>query len=103
MEINLTEEKINELKKDGFLEINYNNDFYVYIELDNAADFYCEVKNHSSKHCFDNHDLEKLEDKKVLRWGSGEPRCPSCSTPMIFNYDYCPKCGQKLLWNKEGK
>lgn len=98
MEINLTNEKLKEFKKDSWLEIRCNDDLYIYIELNMDNNFYSEIKYNKSHYAFDNEDLEKLDDKDILRWGNGEPRCPSCGTSMIYNFDYCPKCGQKLKW-----
>lgn len=95
MEINLTDKEMNEFKQDGFLEIRYDKDFYIYLE-DN--DLYCELNYQKKKYAFDSDDLEKLDEKDILRWSNGEPRCPSCGTSMIYNFDYCPKCGQKLNW-----
>ena len=46
-------------------------------------------------------DKEFVE--KMLRGNGHIYRCPNdeCDAPMLFKYDYCPKCGQAIKW-KDG-
>lgn len=43
-------------------------------------------------------DLTLLEDgHKLPAWETRERRCPACGFSTREDYEYCPKCGQRLL------
>jgi len=45
---------------------------------------------------------------KVI-WDINKPKCPNCETSLFYycqngvakEFDYCPDCGQRLLWEDE--
>ena len=41
-----------------------------------------------------------LEFGKRPKLNDKNNECPSCFTPMIYHFNYCPKCGQILRWEE---
>lgn len=108
MDINLTQEQIDE-----FLDNRYINfiigDYRIYVQLSRENDiWYFElVKSLNGKTVQSySHTITELELLRPKRpydpsWYHNDPLCPHCRTYMIYNFDYCPKCGQKLDWSEK--
>lgn len=110
MEVKLTEEQYAQLKKDGTLGIEApNNGIRLYVEyspdmdIDYIEAYHYEKPAHSRRdYVLNFEELEKLKPKKPSdpNWYHDKPLCPNCGTYMIYNFEHCPKCGQKLLWSE---
>ena len=109
MEIKLTSEQAAEFIEDKYIDIQLGGNHRIYLELDrDGAPFYFEVveseKNktvHGYAYNFD--ELKKLEAARPYdpSWHSNDPLCPNCQTYMIYKFEHCPKCGQKLDWSEK--
>lgn len=109
MKIDLTEEQYKQLKEDGVLDISAPGDgiqFYVEynknMDVDYFEAYHRELPAHSRRdYALNFEELEKLKVKKPHdpSWYHNEPLCPNCSTYMIYNFEHCPKCGQKIDWS----
>ena len=91
MKIDLTEEQYKQLKEDGVLDISAPGDgIQFYIEYNSRRDYALNFE-----------ELEKLKAKKPYdpSWYHDKPLCPNCNTYMIYNFEHCPKCGQKIDWS----
>lgn len=110
MEIKLTEDQYKELKDDRVLNIEApGNGIRLYIEysdkmeIDYIEAYHYELPRHSCRdYCFNFEELEKLKAKKPddPSWYHNKPLCPNCGTYMIYNFEHCPKCGQKIDWSE---
>lgn len=110
MEINLTQEQINKFLEEGYVIVNIG-DYRFYVELGGSCDddiWYFElVKFKDGKtvqaYTHDIRDLELLKPKRPRdpSWYHNDPLCPHCQTYMIYNFEHCPKCGQKLDWSEK--
>ena len=111
MKVELTKEQIKEFEEDQFLYINAGRTS-VYIELNRDGEFwYEEVAKINEKgqrrkaYCFDANDLGRLIPKRTddPSYWHNDPLCPNCGTYMIYHFEHCPKCGQKLDWSEKGE
>ena len=107
MRIKLTPEQIEELKNDGYMEIEEpENKTNVYLEFSKGLNFtYCEIRMHDDNtqtYCFDEVDLKKLKPRKPIdpSYYNDRPLCPTCQAYMIVNYPCCPICGQAIDWRE---
>ncbi len=110
MEIRLTEEQIEQFLENEYIRIVIGDDYRIYVELDSDGDliWYFELvksKNGKTVQIY-KHDVGELELLTPKRphdpsWYHNDPLCPHCQTYMIYNFDHCPKCGQKLDWSEE--
>ena len=109
-DIKLTEEQAKEFIDDGWLNV-VCGDYRFYLELDQREKrfFYFELiqsKNGRTKNNFayDVTELELLKPKRPRdpSYYHNDPLCPNCGTYMIYNFEHCPKCGQKLDWSEGG-
>jgi len=108
MTIELTPEQLEELKDDGYLDIKLTNQQRLYVEMDAENGMYFEYfeyieGTHRKKFCFGREELNKLlaqrpHDPSYYR---NDPLCPNCGSYMLYPFDYCPKCGQKLDWSEK--
>lgn len=108
MRIALTPEQEKEFLDDGWIEVTGGNN-RIYAEYSPDGYFeYGEIVY--SKNCktikgyaFDSYKLDKMEPRRVIRssYYHFEPQCPNCATMMIYKFECCPKCGQKLDWSEE--
>ena len=108
MEIKLTPEQAAEFIEDKYIDIQLGDNHRFYLELDrDEAPFYFEVvqseKNktiHGYAYNFD--ELRKLEAARPCdpSYYHNDPLCPNCRTYMIYHFEHCPKCGQKLDWSE---
>lgn len=112
MEIKLDKNQITEFLEDEFIDIQIG-DYRVYLEIDHIDKnpFYFEFIRHRR----DNKEkgtigvanniieLEKLKPKRPEdpRYYHNDPLCPNCGTYMIYKFEHCPKCGQKLDWSEK--
>ena len=109
MTINITPEQLKELKDDGYLDIKLTDEQRLYVEI--AADdtgmyfeyFECIEGAHRAKFCFDREELNRLipqrpHDPSYYR---NDPLCPNCGSYMLYHFEHCPKCGQKLDWSEK--
>ena len=105
MEIICTEEQVKEFLDDEFIEITIGN-HRIYAELDREKNFwYFEmVKSNNGKtlqgYAYDITELEKLKSKRP-NYYHNDPLCPNCGTYMIYQFEHCPKCGQKTDWSEK--
>lgn len=108
MDINLTREQINDFLKDEYININLG-DYRIYMELTREKDiWYFElIKSKNGKtiqgYAHDVSQLELLNPKRLNdpSWYRNDPLCPNCGTYMIYKFEHCPRCGQKLDWSEK--
>lgn len=108
MKIELTDEQMNQIMADEFIEIRHNTGFSIYCEIGTEGGFqYGEY--HPPKHDRDGSfffDIDDIKRKTPTRLRdpslySNDPLCPSCGTYMIYNFEHCPKCGQKIDYSEK--
>ena len=109
MEIKLTPEQAAEFIEDKYIDVQLGDNHRFYLELDrNEAPFYFEVV-HSEKnktvhgYAYNFYELRKLEAARPYdsSFYKNDPLCPNCHTYMIYHFEHCPKCGQKLDWSEK--
>lgn len=108
MEIKATNEQVDELLKDCFADIQVGN-YRIYLELNKDGSlWYVElIKSKNGKaeqgYAFDTEMLEKMLPKRPHdpHYYHNDPLCPNCQTYMIYQFEHCPKCGQKLDWSEK--
>lgn len=111
MKIDLTDEQMNQILKDGFLSIQSNSGFGIYIEYGKDLNFEYGEINHSkqtkelgyeSGFVFNEDDLKRLKPRKPTdpNFYHDEPLCPNCRAYMLYQFECCPKCGQVLDWRE---
>lgn len=109
MDINLTREQINDFLKDEYININLG-DYRIYMEISHEKKdiWYFElIKSKNGKtiqgYAHDISELELLESKRPEdpSWYHNDPLCPNCQTYMIYKFEHCPRCGQKLDWSEK--
>lgn len=109
MNIKLTPEQIDELRKDSFLNIDLGNGATMYFEFNTDSTFlYGEIYDSNSNigkdkrktYVFDCEALSKIKPTKPddPSWYHNDPLCPTCGTYMIYKFECCPRCGQALDW-----
>ena len=117
MKITLTDEQIKKVIKTGNISITTEDEslkgFYIYLEFGDELGFeYGEIcapksSTDSKKHdyYFNSDDLSLVKQEPPYHMHSCTEcvACPKCFTPMIFNYDHCPKCGKSIDWRKAGQ
>ena len=110
MKIELTPEQYEQLKEDNYLDIIINEPegISIYIEYGTQMNFlYGEINQtrlagYPKGFCFDDETLKKLKtEKPISSYNSDYKKCPTCLTPLIYNYECCPKCGQVIDWRQE--
>jgi len=109
MKIKLTEEQINEMLKDQWIEICPESDDVagprIYAEVGTELGLeYFEFYDKSRKKAYalSSEDLDLLIPKKPIKFfNSKDPHCPSCYTSMIYKFECCPRCGQAIDWKGE--
>ena len=110
MDINLTQEQIKEFLEKGYINV-YMGDYRFYMELSDSSTnniWYFELvksKNGKTIQAY-THDISELELLKPKRptnpsWYHNDPLCPNCQTYMIYKFEHCPRCGQKLDWSEK--
>ena len=107
MDINLTQKQAEEFLNDEYININLG-DYRIYMELTREKDiWYFEfVKSKNGKtiqgYAHNVSQLELLNPKRLNdpSWYRNDPLCPNCGTYMIYKFEHCPKCGQKLDWSE---
>lgn len=109
MDINLTQEQIEDFLNDEYININLGN-YRIYMEITHEEKniWYFElIKSENGKtiqgYAHDVNELELLEPKRTYdpSWHHYYPLCPNCGTYMIYNFEHCPKCGQKIDWSEK--
>ena len=118
MKIKLTGDQINEILNDSYLDITSDCGFGIYLEvgtdpsatgkppIDDHAMLgfkYGEIsQNRRHAYVFNREDLELLKPKRPAdpSWYHNDPLCPNCQTYMIYKFEHCPRCGQKLDWSE---
>ena len=108
MKIELTKEQVSQFLEDNHISIKMG-DYEFYFETSNYDNmpFYLEFtykKNGKTIRSYA-HDTAELELLKAKRphdpsYWHNDPLCPTCGTYMIYNFEHCPKCGQKLDWSE---
>lgn len=107
MNIDLTAKQQAEFLEDKYINIKAKN-YRIYLELTNDDDpFYMEVvRSKDGKtikgYSFDATELEKLVPKRPRdpSYYHNDPLCPCCGTYLIYHFEHCPKCGQKIDWSE---
>lgn len=111
MRITLSQNQMQQLREDMWLEVKDDESgFGIYVEVgtdgqDKIHFLYGEFRGKLRKdYCVNYEDLEKLKPRRPNdpSWYHNDPLCPSCGTYMIYHFDHCPKCGQKLDWSEKG-
>lgn len=108
MKITATEEEIKDFLEDGTATIDIG-DFHLYLETDrDGLMWYTElIKSKNGKtqqgYAFNITDFERLKPKRPYdpSYYHNDPLCPNCQTYMIYHFEHCPKCGQKLDWSEK--
>lgn len=108
MRVELTKEQAEELVEDGSADIVIG-DYGIYLELNmDGSLWYMELfkkKNGKTeqRYAFDTEMLEKLMPKRPSdpSFYHNDPLCPNCGAYMIYKFEHCPKCGQKLDWSEK--
>lgn len=108
MEIKATNEQADEFLKDCWTEVQIG-DYRIYLELNKDGSlWYAElIKSKNGKteqgYAFDTEMLEKMLPKRPYdpSYYHDDPLCPNCQTYMIYQFEHCPKCGQKLDWSEK--
>ena len=108
MDINLTQKQAEEFLNDEYININLG-DYRIYMELTREKDiWYFEfVKSKNGKtiqgYAHNVSQLELLNPKRLNdpSWYRNDPLCPNCGTYMIYKFEHCPICGQKLDWSEK--
>ena len=109
MKIELTNEQVSQFLEDNHISIKMG-DYEFYFETsdyDNMP-FYLELtykKNGKTLRSYA-HDIAELELLKPKRphdpsYWHNDPLCPTCGTYMIYKFEHCPKCGQKIDWSEK--
>lgn len=110
MNIELTQEQIEKFLEKGYINV-YMGDYKFYMELSDSSTnniWYFELvktKNGKTIQAY-THDISELELLRPKRptdpsWYHNDPLCPNCQTYMIYHYEHCPRCGQKLDWSEK--
>lgn len=109
MKIELTKEQVSQFLEDNYISIKMG-DYEFYFETSNYDNmpFYLEFtykKNGKTIRSYA-HDTAELELLKAKRphdpsYWHNDPLCPTCGTYMIYNFEHCPKCGQKIDWSEK--
>ena len=108
MDIKLSEEQAAEFLENEYISLKCGN-YRIYLELDrDKRPWYFEiVQSKNGKtivgYAHDVTELKKLEAKRPTdpSYYHNDPLCPNCGTYMIYHFDYCPRCGQKLDWSED--
>lgn len=105
MKVELTMEQIEQLNKDGYMDIDLGDGSGLYFEFNSDKTFsYAEINNpkgtgRREKYVFDDDDLKKLIPKNpIYSTFHKDLMCPTCFTDMIYHFECCPRCGQQLTW-----
>ena len=110
MEIKLSDSQADEFIKDDWIEAEFsrgNAKYSFYCSLDRYKQpEYFEIKySENGKtikgYAFDLEELDKLKGAKPEdpSYYHNDPLCPNCRTYMIYKFEHCPRCGQKLEWS----
>lgn len=110
MEINLSDSQSTEILEDEWITVEFSKGaakYRLYLELDEDKNpFYFEiVRLENGKtikgYAFNTEDLDKLIAAKPddPSYYHNDPLCPTCRTYMIYKFEHCPRCGQKLDWS----
>lgn len=109
MTVKLTNEQVSQFLEDSYISIEMG-DYELYLETNSYDNmpFYFELtykKNGKTLRSYA-HGTEELELLKPKRphdpsYWNNDPLCPNCGTYMIYNFEHCPKCGQKIDWSEK--
>ena len=108
MDIKLNDHETNQILDDEYINISFG-EYRIYLEFDRDKNpWYFEIirsKNGRTVKGYANNtsDLDKLIPTRPNdpSYFHNDPLCPNCGTYMIYEFECCPKCGQKLDWSKE--
>ena len=108
MDIKTTKEEQEQFLEDKWVSVELG-DYRLYLELTNDNHmWYVElIKSKNGKteqgYAFDTSDFELLKPKRPHdpSYYHNDPLCPNCGTYMIYHFEHCPKCGQKLDWSEK--
>ena len=107
--INITDGQLTEFLDDEYLEITAG-DYRIYLELDHREKriaYFELIKRKNGKteqgYAHDVGELELLVPKRTRdpSYYSNDPLCPNCGTYLIYHFEHCPKCGQKIDWSEK--
>lgn len=110
MEIKLSDSQTDEFLVDEWADIEFNGKtrkYRIHFEIDDyGMPSYFELAFLSSGktikgYAFNTEDLDKLIAEKPHdpSYYRNDPLCPTCKTYMIYKFEHCPRCGQKLDWS----
>lgn len=110
MKIELTDEQMNKLRMDEWIEVSHKNSgFKIYAEVNKDGGFeygeYFQPKQNAYNFAFDRDDIERLKPRKpnTGSWYHKDPLCPYCQTSLIYKFEYCPRCGQKIDYSESNE
>lgn len=108
MKIELTDEQMNQALQEWWCEITHTNGFRIYCEIDSEGGFqygeyYPPGKGRRDAFYVDADDIRRKTPRRPSdpSYYHNDPLCPSCGTYMIYHFEHCPKCGQKLDWSEK--
>ena len=109
MKIELTNEEVSQFLEDNYISIKMGDyEFYFETSSYDNMPFYFEFtykKNGKTikSYAHDTAELELLKPKRPHdpSYWHNDPLCPTCGTYMIYNFEHCPKCGQKIDWSEK--
>lgn len=112
MTIDFTPEQYEELIKDRYLDIRFNEDksHSLYIEVDESGrlEYFEYITGRNKFDSSHNYallasDLDKLKPQRPgdPSYYRNDPLCPHCGSYMLYHFEHCPKCGQKLDWSEK--
>ena len=109
MKIELTKEQVSQFLEDNYISIKMG-DYELYFgtgNYDNTPCYFEIIQKKNNKtlkmYAHETNELELLKPKRPHdpSYWHNDPLCPNCGTYMIYNFEHCPKCGQKIDWSEK--
>lgn len=108
MKIKLTDEQMNQILQEEYFEIEHSSGFRIYCEVGTEGGFkygeyYPPSRDKRGAFWLDSNDVKRKTPRRPSdpSYYRNDPLCPGCGTYMIYHFEYCPKCGQKLDWSEK--
>ena len=117
MDIYITDEQYEEMLNERSISPDGDNLGWIYLKHEKSQfELYCEIDTKDEKSVATYVDVNRGSDciyadketiKRFYEFGKRDKltdksnNCPNCGTPMIYHFNYCPKCGQILAWEEE--
>lgn len=110
MKFTLTDSQTAEVLEDEWISFEFSEKgstykLYLEVDRDKEPSYFEIIHSRNEKtikgYAFATKDLDKLIAAKPddPSYYHNEPLCPTCRTYMIYKFEHCPRCGQKLDWS----